>query len=383
MLLTQGPSLQTASDELLDDALGPPIALAELAVLSREVAVAGRRDDLCRLVRSSLRRMLGADRCAVHLGDAAPAPAPGLDAGAPPVAMLPLADGLGTIAVWRAAPLGAADALVLDVVGQQVALALQKLALAERLTGEHVVRDLLDAVGADDAATAEERARALGHDLAPAHVVALVEPLGAPGPAWADTAARVEARLAGAVRGALCDSDGERVRALVPVADADALGRLDAELARAAADDALVAGRSEPRAATADGARALTEAGCAMRVARAMAPAGGARRYGELGVYRYLAQLPADDVPDRRHAEAIAVLAAYDAKRRTDLLGTLERHLGDRGALAATARALYIHTNTLRQRLDRIESLTGLTLAGEDLLSLELALKLARLRGEV
>jgi DNA-binding PucR family transcriptional regulator len=89
------------------------------------------------------------------------------------------------------------------------------------------------------------------------------------------------------------------------------------------------------------------------------------------------------DLVDERHAAVITTLAAYDAKRRTVLLQTLERHLGDRGALAATARALFIHTNTLRQRLERIESLTGLDLAQEDLLSLELALKLARLRGTV
>jgi DNA-binding PucR family transcriptional regulator len=89
------------------------------------------------------------------------------------------------------------------------------------------------------------------------------------------------------------------------------------------------------------------------------------------------------DLVDQRHIAAIAVLAAYDTRRRTELLVTLERHLGDRGALAATARTLYIHTNTLRQRLDRIEALTGLDLAQEDLLSLELALKLARLHGTV
>ena len=43
-------------------------------------------------------------------------------------------------------------------------------------------------------------------------------------------------------------------------------------------------------------------------------------------------------------------------------------------------RKLFIHANTLRQRLDRIEKLTGLDLATEDLLSLELAVKLVRLR---
>jgi DNA-binding PucR family transcriptional regulator len=81
-----------------------------------------------------------------------------------------------------------------------------------------------------------------------------------------------------------------------------------------------------------------------------------------------------------RHEDAIAILAAYDARRRTELLRTLERHLGDRGSVAPTARALYIHPNTLRQRLGRIEHLTGLALAREDLLSLELALRLHRLR---
>ena len=46
-----------------------------------------------------------------------------------------------------------------------------------------------------------------------------------------------------------------------------------------------------------------------------------------------------------------------------------------------SARALYIHPNTLRQRLGRIEELTGLELDDDDLLSLELAIKLARLHG--
>ena len=46
-----------------------------------------------------------------------------------------------------------------------------------------------------------------------------------------------------------------------------------------------------------------------------------------------------------------------------------------------SARELFIHPNTLRQRLGRIEELTGLNLDEDDLLSLELAIKLARLHG--
>ena len=67
-------------------------------------------------------------------------------------------------------------------------------------------------------------------------------------------------------------------------------------------------------------------------------------------------------------------------ERRTQLVDTLERYLRDRRSIATTARALYVHPNTLRQRLSRIEELSGLDLAAEELLSLELAVKLMRLR---
>jgi DNA-binding PucR family transcriptional regulator len=73
-------------------------------------------------------------------------------------------------------------------------------------------------------------------------------------------------------------------------------------------------------------------------------------------------------------------LLDYDERRETQLLGTLEQYLADRRVGTTTARKLFIHANTLRQRLDRIQKLTELDLATEDLLSLELAVKLVRLR---
>jgi DNA-binding PucR family transcriptional regulator len=79
--------------------------------------------------------------------------------------------------------------------------------------------------------------------------------------------------------------------------------------------------------------------------------------------------------------EAVDRLIAYDNKRRTALLDTLERYLAERRSVIESARALFIHPNTLRQRLGRIEELTGLNLDQDDLLSLELAIKLARLHG--
>jgi DNA-binding PucR family transcriptional regulator len=87
-----------------------------------------------------------------------------------------------------------------------------------------------------------------------------------------------------------------------------------------------------------------------------------------------------EEVPDDRHSRAIELLVDYDARRGGALVQTLEEYLANGRAVALTARALIVHPNTLRQRLDRIETLTGLELAGEDLLSLELAVKLVRLR---
>jgi DNA-binding PucR family transcriptional regulator len=304
---------------------------------------------------------------------------PGEDTLAVPLAG---ADGLlGTLVAERGRPFHVADAHLLEVIAHQLSAGLQRAELLTRVADEHLVADVLAALAEGRTTDAEAEARAAGLDLDRPYVMTILEPLEAVGDrGWAETAARAELRLRQVLPGLLADLGEERMRLLVPAAGASDLERLDAELARVSVEQRLAAGRSELHRGAAAGARGQSEAASAITVARAVAPAGGSRAYASLGVYRYLAQVPADWTPDERHARAIAALAAYDAKRRTELLATLERHLGDRGALAATARALYIHTNTLRQRLDRIERLTGLALADEDLLSLELALKLSRLR---
>src|SRR6185312_15981358 len=105
--------------------------------------------------------------------------------------------------------------------------------------------------------------------------------------------------------------------------------------------------------------------------------------YRELGAYRYLVALAGDEAPRDPHLEAIRTLAAYDRRRGSQLVATLEQYLDDRRSVTEAARALTVHPNTLRQRLERIETLTGLDLASADLLALELAVKLARLKPEV
>jgi DNA-binding PucR family transcriptional regulator len=76
---------------------------------------------------------------------------------------------------------------------------------------------------------------------------------------------------------------------------------------------------------------------------------------------------------------AVAKLAQYDRERNASLLATLEEYLRRRGNISATSEALYVHPNTLRQRLRRIGDLTGLDLRRDDWLMVEIAVKLVRL----
>ncbi len=166
----------------------------------------------------------------------------------------------------------------------------------------------------------------------------------------------------------------------MPLTAEEQLGVLADELDQVGQEQHVVIGISELRRGIASDVRSLREAEDAARILHGLRPSGGAGSFGALGVYRYLAPLAGAEIPDAVHARAFAALAEYDRRRRTQLVATLDRYLADRGAVLATAKALVIHPNTLRQRLQRIEELTGLSLAREDLLSLEVALKLYLLR---
>lgn len=58
-------------------------------------------------------------------------------------------------------------------------------------------------------------------------------------------------------------------------------------------------------------------------------------------------------------AEALAPLLAYDRKNDASLVDTLRCYLAEDGDMSATAAALFVHRNTLRNRLRLIEELTG------------------------
>jgi purine catabolism regulator len=79
--------------------------------------------------------------------------------------------------------------------------------------------------------------------------------------------------------------------------------------------------------------------------------------FDELGLERLLAATPTEDLAEFVE-HAIGPLTDYDRVNQTDLVNTLEVWLETRN-MAEAARRMYVHYNTFKNRLDRIESILG------------------------
>jgi len=115
----------------------------------------------------------------------------------------------------------------------------------------------------------------------------------------------------------------------------------------------------------------------------AIAVAGWSRGHGavslfeELQLDRLLFNTPEEDRATFVDA-AVGPLVTYDARHRTNLVETLETYLATR-KVAVAARGLYVHTNTLANRLERIAEILGPFADDPDrCLTLGLALRLRR-----
>jgi DNA-binding PucR family transcriptional regulator len=243
---------------------------------------------------------------------------------------------------------------------------------------------MFDALAAGSVDAAEAKASEARCDLTRPHLFLHVEraPRASDGAAdWPRRTDRLEARLRRLSPRAFFDARHDRVRVLAPLATSqpDAAQRLRAECEPLGREEGLVVGLSDVDQGAANARRRMREAADAARIGHSLVAEGGAVSYEELGAYRYLVHVELDAAPHDRYRQSVEKLIEYDRRRGSRLVETLEQYLADRGGVTASARALYVHPNTVRQRLGRIERLAGLDLHSEDLLSLELALKLARL----
>nr|HET6904456.1 GAF domain-containing protein [Ktedonobacteraceae bacterium] len=127
--------------------------------------------------------------------------------------------------------------------------------------------------------------------------------------------------------------------------------------------------------------RGFAEASEALQMGQNLHSDGGVTHFNDLGVYRYLYKIARmDDLRDM-YQDQVAHIASYDHRKGTDLLDTLETYLECAGNLTKTSNRLFVHRNTLIQRLDRLQSLCEIDLQERsNWLTLQVAIKVFKLR---
>jgi sugar diacid utilization regulator/GAF domain-containing protein len=253
----------------------------------------------------------------------------------------------------------------------QTAVAIKKIELIERLTEKNLIKDFFEQLaGGNVLGAVEGRAARLGCDLDRKYVVAEIAP--------PDEA--VEKAIKAVAPGSLFDHRDDSSRALlrVPSAGEEALvERIQA--IQAEAEKTVSIGISNVCKGPASFQAGFEEASHAL-LGSVIRGTPAAMSYEELGPYKYLLRMSLDSAVRDSQRDLIAKIAEYDRQRQTSLMRTLEEFLRRRGNISATAEALYVHPNTLRQRLRRIQELSGLDLRKEDWLLIEIAVKMVKLQ---
>jgi hypothetical protein len=426
-VLSRAASLVAGAIEnarLYEDAQERVAALTQLAGFGREVAAVGDRGALLDLAAQRIRPLISADLVLVYTTEgpakrlvrAAADPSPptsadegelvaallGGDAGSEDrvrdrllrvlgfdggsgtldaVELLVDRENAGAIVAASIRPWPETTPELMRAAAQQVSLAAEKIRLIEHLTEENLARDLFDSLATGKPKPVGAKLEKAGLSDGRPRFMIRAEPIAADA-SWPDDAADLERSLRGVLPHLLCDFSSGALRALVPV---DTAGVESVRPLLEALDDAgvlrgLAVGTSEARRGVDGLTLALQEAADAAKVAARLGNTEEAMLYRDTGAYRYLIGILDDGGPQDHLRVAIDVLAGYDDDRGSQLVATLDEYLSNARSVAATARVLFIHVNTLRQRLERIEQLTELSVADEDLLTLQLAVKLGRIR---
>ena len=367
--------------------------LEQLTELAEAIARADALDELQQTVVAGARPLLAARACHVYLLDPAREeldletsdPEPGGARETLGLAELGPELARGGRSTRLAVPLVAAGELIGLLVAEgssrielgravasQVAVGIKKVQVIEQLTEKNLIKDFFEELaGGRTRGDLEGRAARLGCDLDQPHVVLVAEP-------WSDTLA---GRLRAASPGSLFDHREDSLRALVRLSSAasesfvERLARIHAELGEPVSIG--VSSVCQGQASYGDG---FAEAQQALVGTVVLSRGPAVLAYDDLGAYKYLLRVAVDGGIRDATVDAVGKLAAYDAQRGAQLVATLEEFLRRHGSISATSEALYVHPNTLRQRLRRIGELSGLDLRRDDWLAIEIAVKMVKLQ---
>ncbi len=137
-----------------------------------------------------------------------------------------------------------------------------------------------------------------------------------------------------------------------PRVEAAALRR---DVAASVGDPGLSVGIGGPRDRERSVRLVALQAEQAVRLGRALGGHGRITAFSDLGPYCFVLGRPTAEI----EGFCKAVLGPLAERAQRDELRTLEEFLRAHGSVNAVARALFLHRNTVRQRLKRIGELTG------------------------
>jgi GAF domain-containing protein len=369
------------------------LELEQLTELAEAIAHAEALDELLETVVAGVRPLLGARASHVYLLDPAReeldrvASDPDAGGARQTLGLAELGPELarGGRSTRLAIPLVAAGELIGLLVAEgstrvelgraiasQVAVGIKKVQVIEQLTEKNLIKDFFEELaGGRSRGDLEGRAARLGCDLEQPHVVVVAEP-------WSDALVRA---LRAAAPGSLFDHREDSLRALVRLTSTSSesflerLRRVHGDL-----DHPVSIGVSSVCRGEESFPDGFAEAQQALVGTAVLSAQPAVLAYDDLGAYKYLLRVAVDGGIRDATVDAVGKLAEYDAQRGAQLLATLEEFLRRHGSISATSEALYVHPNTLRQRLRRIAELSGLDLRRDDWLAIEIAVKMVKLQ---
>ncbi|MDO5292057.1 MAG: PucR family transcriptional regulator ligand-binding domain-containing protein [bacterium] len=99
--------------------------------------------------------------------------------------------------------------------------------------------------------------------------------------------------------------------------------------------------------------------------------------YNEMGIYRIFAELQKQNLLKKVMNEELGVLFAYDEKNKSELVHTLEVYLQTGSNISRATELLFVHRNTVKQRIKRIGELLEKDLSdSNEVFNLQLAFKI-------
>jgi hypothetical protein len=242
---------------------------------------------------------------------------------------------------------------------------------SERLSGELLTELMVGGPGIGPAQRVRTRARNIDPDRLDLVLVADSETLSSTGLSrQLHDIARDRAGLAG-------EHLGRATMILPSVEDDRTVDEVHRRLRRALGDPVVVVGE---RAINHDWSRAFSLASRCGALMRAIGHTDLGATTGRYALYAMVFDTERVGELHRFIADSIGPLLDYDQRRGTDLVGTLAAYYVHHANVAATARALHVHVNTLLKRLDRADNLLGPGWRDNNALELQLGLRLHGLR---